>query len=345
MSTETELLNAMESSMQIHRGKKESKQQWYSRLICSAIGRQMIVSLKDPSDNGPGVSVVHAKRRIENALSIYQEIFSGLINFELVPSDKLANYIYDLYLTSGFMYHIPDRVIPLSPVKGRIDKTLICIRGQVFDEYVSMSGLGFYQVLSDAGDLKNSAQTIFQLPDISLTDEWKDLLDLISHWEKLESPDDYEYLNTTNFSNGRAYFMQTLNHNVEYSLARTKIAMQGGARIYYLIHNVGKQTFMGQIPQWISDKGMYRHFSNCILYNLRKLPPSTFHEDGSLVKLNLGYLYPPEELNFLRLYSWPGSWYPDRPYVDNFFDRVLTSQFFTHYKTMMEARGYRFIKE
>ena len=44
--------------------------------------------------------------------------------------------------------------------------------------------------------------------------------------------------------------------------------------------------------------------SNACLASRGTLPPTRFKTDGAIVRVNIGYLLPPPELNLLKLYSW-----------------------------------------
>ena len=66
-----------------------------------------------------------------------------------------------------------------------------------------------------------------------------------------------------------------------------------------------------------------------------KFPPSIFHVDGDVVLLRLQCLYPPAEMNMLRLYSWP----------ESLFRYTLPRPVFMAIKHELEGTGWTFREE
>jgi hypothetical protein len=68
------------------------------------------------------------------------------------------------------------------------------------------------------------------------------------------------------------------------------------------------------------------------------LPPIEYYEDGALVHIHLNYLLPPRELEFLKLYSWPGKCTS----LPCDFDRKLSKEVFKAIKEILLSEGYDF---
>ena len=66
-----------------------------------------------------------------------------------------------------------------------------------------------------------------------------------------------------------------------------------------------------------------------------------YHIDGELVTLRIGYLFPPDELNLIKLYSWPLSYIA----FPHDFSRMMVREVFEELRVFFEFRGYCFKEE
>ena len=112
-------------------------------------------------------------------------------------------------------------------------------------------------------------------------------------------------------------------------------------RFYYLYKEKEGKSFVSQLPTWMTDGHRYRRVSNALLAAKDSLPVAIYHEDGPIVTLALRYLMPAEELDFIKLYSWPTSCI-ELPHV---FNRIFAKDVFYAVKTALEPIGYQFVKE
>ena len=114
-----------------------------------------------------------------------------------------------------------------------------------------------------------------------------------------------------------------------------------GNRFYYLYQEKGGQAFVSQLPVWMTEDHFYRRVSNALLSAKQSLPAATYHEDGAIVMLRLQYLPAVEELNLIKLYSWPTSCIE----LPHDFNRIFAKDVFYAIKKTLEAIGYQFVKE
>lgn len=77
-------------------------------------------------------------------------------------------------------------------------------------------------------------------------------------------------------------------------------------------------------PVWMTEDHFYRRVSNALLSAKQSLPAATYHEDGAIVMLRLQYLPAVEELNLIKLYSWPTSCIE----LPHDFNRILQKMYF-----------------
>lgn len=103
----------------------------------------------------------------------------------------------------------------------------------------------------------------------------------------------------------------------------------------------GGQAFVSQLPVWMTEDHFYRRVSNALLSAKQSLPAATYHEDGAIVMLSLQYLPAAEELNLIKLYSWPTSCIE----LPHDFNRIFAKDVFYAIKKTLEAIGYQFVKE
>ena len=169
---------------------------------------------------------------------------------------------------------------------------------------------------------------MFGLQRNTLGEHWGHLASRVK-LEAFSSSIDVEFLRTAPpFTAG--YFKPQPDTDGRISLMRT--TMQG-TRLYYLYSWENGKLFAGQLPSWRTDNGEYRQIANSIIHSRGNLPPAVFHLDGAIVSLRLQYLYPPSELSFLQLYSWPGK---------NDFNYILSLPVFHSVRAELERIGYTF---
>ena len=320
------LIGDISAELSIARGHEESSLSWESRVVYSAIGNLAVASLYDVQEDGAPVSVQHFKARVDELRESYLSVFPELSTAAILKPE-ISGEIYSIMLNAGCIYHSPNRITASAFSSARVCGVEF-IRGAPAGLKVCTSGLGNY-LLIDEADNKSSIASMFGLQRNTLDEYFAALADGIEFDGK--APATAEYLRTKPpFTNG--YFCGEPGKDSRISMMRTGFP---GSYLYYLYRFEQGKIFAGQIPAWMTDNYEYRIISNSILNARGTLPPSIFRVDGDIVLLRLRYLYPPAELNLLRLYSWP----------ENLFSYTLSRPVFMAIKQELERIGYILIEE
>lgn len=372
------LLAKVAERYHISQGANESANEWKTRLIYSICGLMAYASLWDETESpsaktaaaneekeesgkatadklqitGDGadeeaISFVHLRRRVHNIISSYQSLYPELANNLPANSKPLEDEIKELFLTAGVSYHIPYRIIPAIK-RQETYKGILFQRGIALDDIPLVSGMGFYAKAKQephgtttADDCSNSAgvRAMFGLSHETLATLWSTTLATAS-WQKKDPSftPNVEYLRIEQpFSRG---YWENSPSKDTVALLRVR---DGGAS-YYLYRYVGSTLEVSQLPPWQVENQHYRTLACACLSNHQTLPSIEYAENGALVHLHLGYLLPPRELAFLKLYSWPETCATlrDKDSNNNNFRRILSLDVFTAIKHILFAEGYQF---
>ena len=91
---------------------------------------------------------------------------------------------------------------------------------------------------------------------------------------------------------------------------------------------------MSQLPNWMTEGYEYRRIAVACLNSRGTLPETEIKTDGSIANIKIGYLYPPAELNLLKLYSWPDGF--------SVFSRIIDVGIINDIRLAFETLGYSF---
>jgi hypothetical protein len=318
----------------IDKGNNETNVSFYSRVIYSLLSRMGYASLWDEitDEEMEAVSITHFKHRILGLLRAYVDIYPDM-NKVFKDDNQIGDELYQLFVRVGIVYHNNYHSSP-SIEKKAIAQNVCFTRGKKLSEKTLISGAGTYVKSNQTIDGYDDVKEMFQLPAERLDDQWKCLVkQAILNVEKNELKMEYMKL-TPPFSNG--YWTNMPSPNIV-SLARCG---NKGNWLYYLYRKRERVEFL-QLPNWLVEDYEYRTLANGCLMNANMLPPAKYKIDGKITYLSQEYLYPPAELNFLKLYSWPIR-YEDFP---NDFKRILSTEIFMTIKVIFEAIGYKFVEE
>lgn len=332
-----DLLSKIFKEMNIRKGSTESENNWKARIVYSAIGQMALASLHDvqeDSDDGQ-VSITHFKRRIENLYDSYLSMYPELKSFFMIEADELSQNIYDIFLNAGCIYHSPNR-ITASIYQVVESGQVLFIRGSALNQRVFRSGLGAYLPSRNISSSINVAK-MFGLQEVTLLDYWKSVVSKIS-WSESRFTAKVEYLRTESPFNEK-YFKDYPDKDGRISLLRTGMP---GSYIYFFYKFCDDTLLNMQVPSWLTDNYGYRLLSNSCLHFLGCLPPATYQVYQDIVLLRLGYLYPPAELNLIRLYSWPER-FNKSPFDQ--FAYILALPVFISIKGELERLGYKFVEK
>lgn len=328
------LISTIADEFHIPKGESEQEESWKARVVYSLLGRMGYASLWDIQEDLQPASIIYFKKRIRKLKESYLEMYPEIYQFYSDDAEELCNEIYDIFLSTGNVYHLPDRIVPaaehISEAKG-----VFFMRGAPLDREQYLSGIGSYSFdVEDTSLLQ--VKEMFQLQENTLTEQWEYL---VSHakWRPIAAEAKVEYHRTKPpFNYG--YWSGIPDKTGEVSLARTG---SSGKWNYYL-YKIENERLMGsQLPEWMVREGNYRTVSNGYLFAKNVLPATSYHVDGKIVQVHINYLFPPAELNLVKLYSWPKS-YVGLPHD---FNRVFEPSVFYAIKDVFESIGYQFREE
>ena len=325
------LLEKVAERLNIYRGSTETESDYKARLIYSMLGRMAYTSLWDTEEECNFISIIHFTKRIETLFYSYTEMYPEIKYLFSSENEKLSlsKYIKEIYQNTGQFYHSPSRISPAAYNKAEFSQTVFS-RGTPLSESVFLSGIGMYQITENFSDDVTQVNTMFQLSD-SPVEYWNQIIQNVQ-WHEMQTKQSLEYL-CTQPPFRRGYWLQTPDKEI-ISIARTT-DMQN--KLYYLYKIQDNQILVSQLPLWLVSDKQYRLLSNGCLMQMKKLPEFSFHEDGGIVRIFVGYLLPPAEQYFLELYSWPENFLN----LPNHFRRICSKEIFMTIKFIFEKNGYQ----
>lgn len=329
--------------LHIRQGKHEDLISYQCRIVYSVLGRMATASLWDTLEDGKLVSIDHFKKRINQAAYGYSELYPELRSaFSGENLQIISKGIYEILSKAGYFYHEPYRIAPCIPCGSSVGE-LYFTRGMPLGKPQFVSGLGSYQNRPNGIDRIIPVEEMYHFGCSDIFLPWKEIT-ANPVWEPLSMDSNVEYLRLTPpFS--KEYWVKKPDSNI---VSLCRVTTQGTSR-YYLYLTDHTQVLCSPIPEWalidpvyVDDTGRvnYRLYSNSLLANLGSLPPTRYHIDGETVSIEVRYLFPAMEMNFVKLYSWPQSFYnPDSP-----FKRVFDRDVFLAVKETLENQGYCFVE-
>ena len=329
------LMNTISKEFKIQKGLKESEKSWKARLIYSYLGQVAYSSLFDIQEDLSPASITHFKSRISDALSSILEMYPEFNGTFSLTDGTFRDEIYDIFLKTGCIYHEPYRLTPCVR-KEATGKHMLFLRGYSLEEKRFLSGIGSYMFGTENDCSGISLAEMFSLQTEPLDKFWKRL---ITHSKFVEVPADFsfEYLRTVPpFTAG--YWVKNPDPSGDVSIARTGVPRD---RIYYLYKVQDTNIHVSQLPVWQTEGYNYRSLAVGNLYTKKVLPKTVYQVDGELITLRIGYLFPPAEMNLIKLYSWPLS-YIGFPHD---FSRMMDRSVFEELRSFFESLGYGFKEE
>jgi hypothetical protein len=328
------LIGTIADEFHISKGAAEREESWKARVVYSLLGKMGYASLWDIQEDLQPASIIHFKKRIAKLTKSYLEMYPEIHQFYSDDTEELCNEIYHIFLSTGSVYHSPDRIVPAAECISEAGGVYF-MRGVPLDREQYLSGIGSY--FFDVGDTSSlQVKEMYQLQESTLTEQWEYL---ISHakWRPIVVETKVEYHRTKPpFNYG--YWVDIPDKTGEISLARTG---SFGNWTYYL-YKIENERLMGsQLPEWMVTEGNYRTVSNGYLSVKNVLPATIYHIDGKIAQVHINYLFPPAELNLVKLYSWPKS-YAGLPHD---FNRIFELPVFCAIKNVLESIGYQFKEE
>lgn len=325
------LLSTVAHKYHIHKGTRETENDWKIRLVYSICGMMAYASLWDDLEEEP-ISIVHLKRKVRNMLAYYKSMYPELSGGLPHVFEELEDEIANQFLSAGVVYHRPNRIAPSMKHEEPFSDILFQ-RGIALDSITCVSGIGFYGKQEGATN-PDRIKTMFGLEHGTLQSLWYATLSAASWKPVLLFEQNTEYLRLKPpFSQG--YWVSKPDTTGTVSILRTGIK---GLQLYYLYRYSGTTIEVSPLPQWQVESYNYRLVACACLSTCGTLPPIEYFEDGALIHVRMNYLLPPRELEFLKLYSWPEICTS----LPCNFRRKLSAEVFTAIKNVLSDEGYEF---
>lgn len=311
-------------------GYREDAVTWKARIIYSILGRMALASLWDREDEL--ISITHFEGRIKELRKAYLKLYPEVGVIFTADSDKLAKEIYNIYLSTGFIYHSPYRIAPV-PERVSSGSSIKFIKGANLKRDIFMSGLGTY-INSYIEDIRKTydIEDIFGLQKENIADYSQRIING-ADWSKMNNTDNVEYLREeAPFTGG--YWKNEPEKDGRVSLLKVNYLGSYSCYLYYY----DKGLFVSSLSGWMTNEGEYRRIAVGMIKSRGRLPETLYKRDGDIVKIEINYLFPPSELNFIKLYSWPGN----SRVIESKFKRVMQKDVFETIKAYLESIGYIF---
>lgn len=337
MDVNGKLFNDITSSLKIKRGDGETNESWLYRDIYSAVGRTCLFSLCDQLEEGATTSIVHFKSRGERELVALLRAVGADKNPD-VPCADIVEEIYNEYLKAGFLYSSPYRIEPSQKTTTTVGNVRF-VRGDVYDRFLSMSGLGFYQLVekdakkADDTDYQRAFLDMFHVNGMELEAYFQKLMSY-ANWKEANAQETSEYLRRSGqFKDG--YWKKKADLDGAVSIMRTG---NPGGYLYYLYKYIGETLYVSALPLWMAENGAYRQIACSILRHNKELPATRYTDLGNTVHIHIQYLFPPEIQSIIKLYSWPVDFWNPK----NDFGRIMDRNVWEAIRKCIEPLGYRF---
>lgn len=334
MNQYNKLLAQAAEQFDIWKGSAEEEKDWKCRLIYSICGLMGYASSWD-STLQETPSIEHYKSRIKSVFESYLSLYPE-VRFKFCDSNTLVDEIYNISIAAGTIYHLDNHICP-PPFKYCEVDGIKLTRGCPIDTIQAVSGIGTYQYDDISLDTSTSFFDMFQINATPLVEKWDQILEE-AKWESFEVTADTEFL-TMDFSRQNPYWRGTPDKNAFDSLLRIKTET---GTLYYLYKLENGRLYSSRLADWKTANNGIRAYSNACLAAHNVLPPITYQTDGTYVLFKPGYLLPPAENSFIKLYSWPTEF----TNIDSPFQaRKCTLEFFQVLIKTLSLKGYTFEKE
>ncbi len=256
--------------------------------------------------------------------------------------------ILDVYIQTGSFYK---RNYYLAPARRRsiiLDDNIRLERGISPGELFNVSGLGNWRIGAFSANSDENYETLYDLQTDSYSQYYQELEEQFElRGESRDSiPDDSVYLRIEPMrrSTWGQYWLTLAPNGRELSLGR--FGNRGKER-YYLFKRMGdhyKILFLKEFetnPDYRRPRNGSREYirvASAILAHRGTLPIVRVKIGTNTAELEFGYLLPPAELSFFKLYSWPSKGFKK---VGQNFNRRIAKELYPSYKNHLLKLGYR----
>jgi len=286
----------MDSELGIPQSSMESEKAWAGRLLFSACSAWFLEGLS--SAGSKGVSVSRIKKKLNEKVSAYLELFQQNLSDQDALVSTLVEYIYGVHLACGSFYHKAYQVFPAKEIVRTCFGAMMHRCPHRPSKHL-FSGLGAYTVAADqslAGDLEQLFAD-YHLPP----QRPRKLLEQICanrKWRQYADSMSMEFLNIHRKS-GESYY--TSKHPNINGILLAREPSEFGYR-YLLI----TRESISELQTWEQEEWYHQYAALAVICTQQPLAANVV-SDGNLVRISLDYALPVPEENFLRMYAWPDS--------------------------------------
>lgn len=236
MNKYNRLLSTVAHKYNIHKGTQETENDWKTRIIYSICGMMAYASLWDNPEED-SISIVHLKRKVRNMFANYKSMYPELSSSLPYVSDELEDEIANQFLSTGVVYHSPNRIAPSMKHEESFGDILFQ-RGIALDSISCVSGIGFYSKQNRVTN-PDRVKTMFGLEHKTLQAFWDATLSAASWEANILFDQNTEYLRLKPpFSQG--YWVNKPDTTGTVSILRTRMK---GSQLYYLYHYSDSQQY------------------------------------------------------------------------------------------------------
>lgn len=337
--TESDIFKQISLDLGIRRGAGESLEHWHCRLAYSAAAWRGLACLWEHEEgtDGKSVSMQHVLSTIEDTLSAFGKLFpdiqSVLVTFEEKRKEKISEHIRGVLQRGACFYHKANRAAPVAPACAS-EGEISFLRGLAPGASCRMSGAGTYR--KEGARANQDPNSMFGLLPL-LSEKELERFEAGLSGERRTSLENREFLQLDASWLKNGYWKDRPDKGV-LSLMRRK----DGERSYALYRFDGESFSCRFLPGYWNEGMRYALLSSSLL-SRKGLPPFKAVQTGDLVFVTPGYLLPPSEDAFFRLYSWPDL-RPDMDEKDYFSPRIMDGEIYSAFQAVMTRLGYRFME-
>ena len=338
---EAEFFERIARDLGIVRGGCEAPELWHCRIAYSTAVVHGLASLweNEETSEEEGVSLMHVAAAIGQTLTSFRKLFprveAAFASFESDSKDSLQEQIRKVLQNGGCFYHRARRAAPVVRASA-FENGISFLRGLRPGKPCFMSGAGYYRK-GTPSKKDRDVFSMFGLQALFSRNELK-LFEESLNEERRNSLTDWEFLCLDPLRSRRGYWKNTPDRNV-LSLMRRK----EGNRAYSWYCFDGNTFHCCALPEYWNEHSRHVLLSASLLAQYG-LPPFKVQHDKKLVFVKPGYLLPPAEDAFFRLYSWP-DFNPDRKGNSDFASRIMTGDVYPAFRDVMIRLGYGFEEE
>lgn len=328
----------LSEKLHINKGTHESDSSWSFRVLYSAIALNMLASLYDYDEdkeqsivNAQMMSMQHVRNRGIELIESYRDLYGTAMTQLYLRSDELAESIRNLYVKAGYMLHRANYLDAPTAVCAEYEDIYI-LRGISPWNVEYMSGLGCYaHSLTDTR--VEDVWRMFRIENTEIGVWWRQFLHDCQWRELNELPVEVEYINYSR-RDGEPYWI-TITPKSGLSMYRDRGI---GDKKYRLFRVEAEQIWTCTLPAWQVDNKEYLRVSLALQTEVAKNPIVRIKIDSSISYIQLSYLLPPCEQNFLELFSWPSEGM-------SHWKRTVATELLPLFKKLFITLGFNIMEE